>query len=150
MQTQHQSRSSPSYDDDLVEWIDAQIHLLLEKRFSELDIENLVEELDGMKKQYSRELHSRLTVLIMHLLKCEHQKNRPQNKWRSTLIEQRQQLALLLKESPSLHRHVEEFAIDQYSADRRRAALETGLSLATFPTKLPYSVAQLLDDGFVP
>lgn len=41
MQTLVQPRSSPSYDDDLVQWIEAQIHLLLENRFSELDIENL-------------------------------------------------------------------------------------------------------------
>jgi len=65
MQTLVQPRSSPSYDDDLVLWIEAQIHLLLEKRFSELDIENLVEELNGTKKQYASELDSRLTVLIM-------------------------------------------------------------------------------------
>jgi hypothetical protein len=34
MQTLVQPRSSPSYDDDLVLWIEVQIHLLLEKRFS--------------------------------------------------------------------------------------------------------------------
>ena len=106
MQTLVQPRSSPSYDDDLVLWIEAQIHLLLEKRFSELDIENLVEELDGMKKQYASELDSRLTVLIMHLLKCEYQKNHPQNKWHSTLIEQRRRIAFLLKDAPSMRTHV--------------------------------------------
>ena len=35
---------TPSYNDDLVLWIDRQVQLLLENRFSELDIENLVEE----------------------------------------------------------------------------------------------------------
>ncbi|MES2159618.1 MAG: DUF29 domain-containing protein [Pseudomonadota bacterium] len=88
MQTLVQSREHPSYDDDLALWIDAQIQLLLDRRFSELDMENLVEELDGMKKQYEHELDSRLTVLVMHLLKCQCQKDYPQNKWRSTLIDQ--------------------------------------------------------------
>jgi hypothetical protein len=150
MQTLVQSRSSPSYDDDLVQWIDAQIHLLLENRFSELDIENLVDELDGMKKQYARELDSRLTVLIMHMLKCQYQKNHSQNKWRSTLIEQRRRIDFLLKDAPSMRASVQPFALDCYQAARRRAAAETGLDLKTLPAQLPYSIEQILDDDFIP
>lgn len=150
MQTLVQSRSGPSYDDDLVLWIDAQIHLLLEKRFSELDIENLVEELDGMKKQYAHELDSRLTVLIMHLLKCEYQKNHPQNKWHSTLREQRRRIAFLLKDAPSMRASVQPFSLDCYQTARYRAASETGLDLKSFPAQLPYSVEQMLDDDFIP
>lgn len=150
MQTLVQPRNSPSYDDDLVQWIDAQIHLLLEHRFSELDIENLVEELDGMKKQYAHELDSRLTVLIMHLLKCQYQQNHPTNKWHSTLIEQRRRIALLLKDAPSMRALVQPFALDCYPSARRRAALETHLGANIFPTHLPYSVEQILDDNFIP
>lgn len=150
MQTLVQSRNSLSYDHDLVEWIDAQIHLLLEKRFSELDIESLVEELDGMKKHYTRELHSRLTVIELHLLKCQHQSNHPQNKWRSTIIEQRDQLSKLFGESPSLRRHLPDYASDCYPVARRRAAAETGLDISQFPHDLPYSVAQILDQEFMP
>ena len=150
MQTLVQPRSSPSYDDDLVLWIEAQIHLLLEKRFSELDIENLVEELDGMKKQYASELDSRLTVLIMHLLKCEYQKNHPQNKWHSTLTEQRRRIAFLLKDAPSMRAHVQPFSLDCYTTARRQASQETGMDIKTFPAELPYSVEQILDNDFIP
>ena len=143
-------RNTSCYDEDWVLWIDAQVRLLLERRFSELDIENLVEELDGMKKHCVRQLKSRLTVLIMHLLKCQYQKEHKQGKWRSTLIEQRQRISWLLDDSPSMRPSVPRFASDCYPAARRRAALETGLDPATFPTQLPYSISQLLDSEFMP
>ncbi|MYM67454.1 DUF29 family protein [Pseudoduganella sp. FT55W] len=150
MQTLVQSRSSPSYDDDLVQWIDAQIHLLLENRFSELDIENLVEELDGMRTKELHALKNRLRVLIMHLLKCEFQKNHPQNKWHATLIEQRVRIHDLLADSPSLRRKLEEFARVNYPYARKVAALETHLPLNSFPAENSYSVEQILDDEFIP
>lgn len=150
MQTLIQSRKYPSYDDDLAQWMDAQIQLLLDRRFSELDVENLVAELDGLKKQYEHELDSRLTVLIMHLLKCQFQKDYPQNKWQSTLIEQRYRISRLLKDSPSTRAKVPQFAVECYLIARRRAAKETGLDEETFPLRLPYSVAELMDQDFMP
>jgi hypothetical protein len=150
MQTLAQPRTIACYDEDWVLWIDAQVRLLSEKRFSELDVGNLVEELDGMKKQYAHELDSRLTVLIMHLLKCEYQTDHPRNKWHSTLIEQRRRILLLLESSPSMRPRVMKFSMDCYTDARRRAALETGLDITTFPRQLPYSVAQLLDHDFMP
>lgn len=150
MQTLAQPRTISCYEEDWLRWIDAQIRLLSEKRFSELDLENLVEELDGMKKQYAHELDSRLTVLIMHLLKCEHQDDHPKNKWHSTLIEQRRRLSLLLSSSPGMRPRVLKFSQDCYADARRRAALETGLDINIFPPRLPYSVVQLLDQDFMP
>ena len=150
MQTLVQSREHPSYDDDLALWIDAQVQLLLDSRFSELDVENLVAELDGMKKQYEHELDSRLTVLIMHLLKCQFQKDYPQNKWRSTLVEQRYRIFRLLKTSPSMRKKVPQFADECYPIARRRAAEETGLNEELFPFSLPYSIEQVLDQDFTP
>lgn len=150
MQTLVQSRKHPSYDDDLAQWIDAQIQLLLDRKFSELDMENLVEELEGMKKQYEHELDSRLTVLVMHLLKCQFQKDYPQNKWRSTIIEQRYRISRLLQTSPSIRKKVPQFAAECYPIARRRAVEETGLSKEDFPPSLPYSIEQLLDQDFTP
>ena len=71
MQTlaKHDHRRRAAYDDDMVLWIDGQIQLLVEARYSELDVENLVGELDSMKNRESRALKNRLRVLMMHLLK---------------------------------------------------------------------------------
>jgi hypothetical protein len=150
MQTLAQPRAISCYDKDWVLWIDAQVRLLSERRFSELDIESLVEELDGMKKQELRTLKNRLRVLIMHLLKCQFQKSYPQNKWHSTLIEQRLRIHALLDNSPSLRRRLEEFAQSNYPYARKMAALETQLPLESFPAENPYSIQQILDHDFTP
>ncbi|MYM83500.1 DUF29 family protein [Duganella sp. FT50W] len=109
MQTLAQPRTISCYDEDWLRWIDAQIRLLSEKRFSELDLENLVEELDSMKTKELRTLKNRLRVLIMHLLKCEFQKSHPQNKWHATLVGQRERIKALLDDSPSLRRKLVEY-----------------------------------------
>ena len=150
MQTLAQPRTIACYDEDWVLWIDAQVRLLSEKRFSELDLGNLVEELDGMKTKELRTLKNRLRVLIMHLLKCEFQKSYPQNKWHATLIEQRERIRALLQDSPSLRSRLEEYAGANYAYARKMAALETGLALATFPAENPYSIKQILDHDFMP
>src|SRR5471032_3340327 len=128
MQTLVQSRKHPSYDDDLAQWIDAQIQLLLDRRFSELDIGNLVAELDDMKKREIRALKNRLRVLIMHLLKCRYQPEHPQNRWRATMIEQRERLAMLLDDSPSLRASLPEYVQQAYPIAVKLASAETGLS----------------------
>lgn len=150
MQTLVQSCKYPSYDDDLAQWIDAQIQLLLDRRFSELDIKNLVAELDSMKKREQRALKNRLRVLVMHLLKCQFQPAHRKNRWRATLIEQRERLALLLEDSPSLRAALPEYVHQIYPAAARIAAEETGLPASAFPTDNPYSVAQILDQDFMP
>jgi len=143
-------RSRAAYDDDLVLWIDGQIQLLVEARYSELDVENLVGELESMKNKELRTLKNRLRVLIMHLLKCEFQKSYPQNKWRSTLIEQRERISQLLKDSPSLRRVLADDVQHNYTVARKMAALETRLPISTFPTENPYTVEQILDQEFTP
>jgi len=150
MQTLLQSRKHPSYDADLMLWIDAQIQLLLDRRFSELDIETLVAELDGMKKRELRALKNRLRVLVMHLLKCQFQPVHPKNRWRATVIEQRERLAMLLEDSPSLRAALAEYAHQIYPVAVRMASAKTGLPINGFPADNPYSVAQILDQDFMP
>ena len=150
MQTLVQSRTYPSYDDDLAQWIDAQIRLLLDRRFSELDIKNLLAELDGMKKRELRALKNRLRVLVMHLLKCQFQPAHPKNRWRATVIEQRERLAMLLEDSPSLRAALAEYAHQIYPVAVRMASAEAGLPISAFPADNPYSVAQILDQDFTP
>jgi hypothetical protein len=143
-------RPRAAYDDDLVLWIDGQIQLLVEARYSELDVENLVGELESMKSKELRTLKNRLRVLMMHLLKCEFQKNYPQNKWRSTLVEQRERIKYLVEDSPSLRHVVPEYMQHNYPVARKMAALETGLPINSFPTENPYTFEQILDQDFTP
>lgn len=141
---------SGEYEQDLALWYARQAELLRERRFDELDLENLIEELEVAGKNLKRELHSRLRVLLMHLLKCQFQHDHISGSWRGTLHEQREELRDLLKDSPSLSPSVMQVAAKVYRAAVERAASETGLPETTFPASNPYTRDQLLDPHFIP
>jgi len=138
------------YESDFSLWIERQVELLLEKKFEQLDLEHIIEELNDMAGKLRRELKSRLRILIMHLLKCEFQPERKSGSWLGTLAEQRDEIEDIIEDSPSLARHIQQYADRVYTAARDRAALETGLPRSSFPAANPYSKDQLLDSDFIP
>jgi hypothetical protein len=138
------------YEQDMVLWYQHQIELLRERRFDQLDVDNLIEELRFAMNKERRELASRIEVLLMHLLKCQFQHHRISGSWLGTLDEQRTQIAHLLEDSPSLANSLVQLADKAYPLAVRSAARETRLPQAVFPTDNPYSSQQLLDLNFVP
>ena len=140
----------PGYEEDLVAWMESQIELLRGRKFGQLDLENLLEELDGMVRHERRELRSRLELVMLHLLKHQFQSSRRRRSWLSTLHEQRREIAAVLEDSPSLRRLVDGYLEASYAHVAKRAALETGLARSDFPASCPYTLEQLLDDDFLP
>ena len=146
------------YQTDYAQWTQRNAELLRAGRFEELDIEHLLDELSDMSKSDRRELHTRLLVLLAHLLKWEFQypilserwREFDGRSWRATIIEQRDQIAGLLQASPGLKSLLDEAIASAYSAAVKLAHKETRLPLTTFPTVCPYGAEQLLDDEFYP
>ena len=139
-------------------WAQRNAELLRARRFEELDIEHLLEELSDMSKSDRRELHSRLLVLLAHLLKWHFQyrslstrwREFKGDSWRSTMVEQREQLAGLLSQSPGLKSAIDETIAEAYPAAVRLARKETGLPASTFPDRCPYTRAQIFDEDYYP
>lgn len=77
------------YEQDFHSWIQHHITLLKDLKFSDIDIDHLIEELEGMGKRAKRELVSRFIILIAHLLKWQYQAEMRGNSWRFSIIEQR-------------------------------------------------------------
>ncbi len=57
------------YDEDFVGWVEATVTCLRERDTERLDWEGLIEEIEDLGKSSKRELESRLSVLLVHLLK---------------------------------------------------------------------------------
>ncbi len=138
------------YEEDFALWAEETGRLLRQGRFSELDIENLAEEVADMAKRDKREVENRIAVLIQHLLKWEHQAGKRSGSWEATIITQRAELDRVLEQSPSLRRSVPEAVARVYLSAVRSAAKETGLPEKTFPSECPYSPEQILDATFLP
>ena len=139
-------------------WARKQVELLKARRFSDLDIEHLVEELEDMGRSERNELESRLTILLAHLLKWQFQydqlserwKEFKGDSWRTTIIEQRDRIAKRLRKSPGLKSILSELTHEAYLDARDLAAKETGLSINLFPLDCPFSQREILDDEFFP
>jgi len=146
------------YQTDYAAWAKRHVELLRARRFAEMDIAHLLDELSDMSKSERRELESRLLILIAHLLKWEHQfhalserwREFKGDSWRDTIVEQRKQLAVLLRQSPGLKSVLAETILAAYPDALDLAGKETRLPAETFPAHCPYSAEQLLKDDFYP
>ncbi len=138
------------YDTDFYAWTVQQQELLAQGRLQEVDIAHLVEELASMGKSEQRSLSSRLEELTLHLLKWCYQPKRRSRSWELSIIKQRDGIADLLEESPSLRSKLPELLEKAYSRARRYAAKETNLPLKTFPEQPAFTLDQILDNEFWP
>jgi len=141
-----------SYDGDIVAWANEQARLLREGRFSQLDIEHIADEIEDVGKSEKRELESRMTVLLAHLLKWQHQSERRGNSWRNTIKEQRNRVANRIKKTPSLKADLQEaeWWAGVWADALDIATRETGLLYDAFPERCPWTFEQIMDADFWP
>ena len=131
-----------AFDKDRCSWAEEQAHLIRAGRADEIDLFTIAEALEEMTRSDRRELRSRLTVLLLHLLKWRHQPSRRTPSWTRTIRTQRREIASLLEESPSLLRHLATLYPKADEDARADAAEETDLPVATFPAEpIPYDEA---------
>ena len=138
------------YDVDFYAWTQQQIDLLKMRRWSEVDLENLIEELTSMGVSERRKLINQLAVLLAHLLKWQYQPSFRGRSWQLTLKKQRRQLQRLLRDNPSLQVRLCDFVTDAYGDAMLLAAKETGLDENKFPDSCPYSDMDILNPLFYP
>jgi len=140
------NRADPElYESDYSLWLFENARLLREGRFAEADMTNIAEELEDMGRSEYRALGSHIGVLLLHLLKWQFQPGHRSASWRGSIFNARDSIDRLLRESPSLRKHIPNLARDRYPAARYNAANETDLPEATFPLACPYDPEQLLD-----
>lgn len=141
---------SALHDRDFYAWTKEQAALLRSGRLAEADIEGVAEEIESMGKAEKRELVSRLTVLLIHLLKWRFQPVGRGNSWRLSIANSRDEIIDHLDDNPSLKSQIGLAMATAYRYARRKAALETGLSEESFPLGCPWSFDQAVDAGFWP
>ena len=138
------------YEDDVIAWADHQARLLRERRFDQLDIEHLAEEIEDVCKSEQRELANRISLLLAQLLKWQTQPGRRDASWQISIRNQRRGIARRLDETPSLKRMLDEpsWWAAVWDDATAQAAQETGLS--DFPDACPWSASEVLDQEWLP
>lgn len=146
------SPATSLYNDDFYSWSQHQAALLRAGKVHELDLANVAEELESLGISQRHALENRLAVLVRHLLKWQYQPERRQRgrSWQITIVEQRSRIHRLLRDSPSLRRHVTRVLEEDYPTIRLRTQIETGLPPDALPAACPWTEGQILDECFWP
>lgn len=139
-----------TYDQYFSQWAKDTAQLLREKRWSALDIEHLIEEVEDLGKIERRALSCQLERMLIHLLKWCYQPERRSDSWIDSINDSRVQILKILKDNPSLKNFSESRLVEDYVDARRYASKQTGLSLETFPLDCPFAIQGILNDDWLP
>lgn len=143
MDTQPDLRSL--YDADEYAWLLHQAAALIDGRLDEIDRDTLAEYLTDMAKRDVREVVSRLTILLMHLLKYQFQPSRASRSWMKTIQIQQEEITDIFDDSPTLRRKASDKFSQAYDRAKKLASVETGSDVKTFPETCPWALADALD-----
>jgi len=137
------------YEIDDQQWLSETINLLKQKKFNELDLENLIEELEALGRSERNAVESLLEQIIRHLLLYqywteEHQKNA--NHWHSEISGFRTQLRRKL--TKNLRNHLIDNQAILYQDALKFVIPKTNFKV-NFPEECPYSFDQLLDENYL-
>ena len=146
------SGRTADYDKDVILWSEEQARMLRARRFADLDIEHLADEIEDVGKSEKRELASRMAVLLAHLLKWESRSDNRTNSWRATINDQRKRIALAIKETPSLKAVMRgaDWQEDVWLDARGQARKEVGLAGDDLPEACPWTMEQAAEPEFWP
>ena len=144
------SSNTASYDGDLYTWSLEQAALLRERKFDQLDLKHIIEEIEGISKSEKHALQSFLENLLIHLLKWEYQPAYRGRSWKFTIIEQRKRIESHLAENPGLKGKLLDLIEVAYGYSVTGAVRETGLKEQTFPEVCPWDFEQFMNPEFWP
>jgi len=144
------SARTPLYDRDFYAWSREQAELLRAGELGRADLEHIAEEIESMGKTEKRELVSRLTVLLLHLLKWQFQPEGQGNSWRLSIANARDEIVDLLDDNPSLRSQIDGVVRKAYLYAHRKVTIEIGLAEEVFPAQCPWPFELAMDGGFWP
>jgi hypothetical protein len=136
----------PLYDQDFALWIDEQVAALRAGDVAALDLQNLIEELEGLTKGDQRALGSQLKRIMAHLLKQRYQPRRASRSWQDSIENGREEIADIIEQSPSLRGTLPDLMTKNYPRAVAQAARDTRLPPKRFPGRPPFDLAEVLGE----
>jgi hypothetical protein len=148
--TQIKSTGAGLYEADVYAWALEQAELLKAGRVHELDLQHLIEALEGLAMAEWGAAKSHAQLIIEHLLKLQHSPAQDRRKgWRNSVRTQRRELENAL--TPTLRRRLDEDLGRLYGRVRRDVAeslrdYREHAAADALPTDCPYTLDQILGD----
>lgn len=140
------------YDTDIAAWARDTAQLLRERRFEEIDLDILIEEVEGLARADEHAIRSYLERLIEHLLKLTYASDvdfeRDQRDWRISARNARVKLLQRIDQAPSLRSYPEQIAENAYDVGRYEATRV--VDLEHMPAQCPWAVDLILSPNWEP
>jgi Domain of unknown function DUF29 len=150
MATRTRPRTGDLYAEDFYVWTEVQAGLLRKRQFEALDLQNLIEEVEGLGDAKKSAVLSNANVIIEHLLKLQHSPAAdPRAGWIDTVLEHRNRLEfdltprlrqILQDELPRVH------GIARRTAARRLRVHGEDAAADALPATCPYTLDQMTGD----
>jgi Domain of unknown function DUF29 len=138
------------YETDFHAWTQNQARAIAEHRWSDVDAVNVADEIGSLGLQLEREIGDRLEILLSYLLKWQRLAEYRGLAWKENIDRQRQELADLFAENPSLSGRKDRGVAHAYGHARRRLKYETYFFTTDFPASCPFTVKQVFDPEYFP
>ena len=132
-------RTGPAYEDDYAGWLQRQVGLMQAGNWQALDVINLIDEVESLGRSDFKSFVSAIEIVLIHMLKWDHQPERRSRSWLASIIEHRLRIVSELQDSPSYKARSTEAVDAAYRTARVRAAGESGLPFTTFPEACPFA-----------
>jgi Domain of unknown function DUF29 len=155
------SELKPLYDEDFYLWSKQQAEALRAAGRGAtnyaIDWENVAEEIDSLARSEKRELGSQIRRIIEHLLKLENSRAAdPRMGWIASIGDARNEIEVLLEDSPSLKTEVDATIGAEMKRGSRKAITElekygeVGPATLSRVKSASYTEDQILGDWFPP
>jgi Domain of unknown function DUF29 len=150
MATRVRPEAGRLYEEDFYVWTEVQAGLLRARRFDDLDLENLIEEVEALGRAEQSKVLNNASVIIEHLLKLQFSPaTEPRAGWGETVVEHRRRLELDL--TPRLRQILADELPRVYAPTRRATGRKLRLhgehaAADALPAACPFTPDQITGD----
>ncbi|NJK60041.1 MAG: DUF29 domain-containing protein [Oscillatoriales cyanobacterium SM2_1_8] len=153
MESQVKLKQAFLYDTDYQLWLKDTVTQLKARNFGDLDLDNLIEEIEGLGKSDKRAILSYLLRLCEHLLKLKHWESERESCFRGWILEInnfRAEIDLILQDSPSLKSFIGEAFEVSYQKARKNMLKAISLPTHLISQVPDFTLEQALDEDWLP
>ncbi len=153
MEPQVKAKPPSLYDADYQLWLDQTVAQLKARNFSDLDLENLVEEIESLGRSEKQAIASYLMRLCEHLLKIKYwdsERKMCLRSWKREVINFRLQIQEGLETSPNLKSFLQDSFAKQYKNGRKLFLNASDLNASLVPQEPEFTLEQALDEEWLP
>lgn len=153
MQSEVKVKRPSLYDIDYQLWLAQTIAQLKVQDFSQIDLENLIEEIESLGRSEKHAISSYLMRLCEHLLKVKYWESERETclrGWKREVINFRLQVQEELETSPSLRSFLQDVFAKQYKNGRKLFLTASELDAKLIPETPDFTLEQALDEDWLP